>query len=55
MSEMVRYVTVRVVVDIQDKTLTAEDVFDNMDYSFECSEEQGATVVETEIVEYEEA
>ena len=54
MRKQVIYVTVRLEVECEDRTLEADDIVSDMDYSFE-SQSAGATIVDTEITEFEVA
>jgi hypothetical protein len=52
MNKMVIYVTARIEVECEDKSLTAQDIVNELEYVFEVPL-AGATVVESEIVEFE--
>ena len=52
MNKVVIYATVRIEVDCEDKSLTADDIVTELDYNFEVPH-AGATVVDTEIIEFE--
>ena len=50
---VVMYVTARVVFRVEDDEVSTNELFDNMDYSFETEAGIGADVVDTELVDYE--
>lgn len=48
---IIMYVTAKLVIECEDKSITAEDIMNDMDYSFESSS-AGAIVADTEILDY---
>ena len=51
MKTMIMYVTTKLVIECEDRTLTPDDIASDMDYSFEVSA-AGAQIVDTEILDY---
>ena len=52
--KIVMYVTARIEIDCEDQSVSAEELFQEMDYSFEVPA-AGATVVDTELTDFEVA
>lgn len=50
--KIVMYVTARIEIDCEDQSVDADELFQEMDYSFEIPA-AGATVVDTELIDYE--
>ena len=51
MKTMIVYVTTKLVIECEDRTLTSDDIVSDMDYSFEILA-AGAQIVDTEILDY---
>lgn len=51
MKTMIVYVTTKLVIECEDRTLSSDDVMNDVDYSFESSA-AGAQIVDTEILDY---
>lgn len=52
MKTIVMYVTARVVVECEDLSIDADEIFNDMDYDFS-TDYSGTRVVDTELVEFE--